>query len=315
MRHLGIALLFTAVSVSGQEAPAADAPTPTRLRKVIDWITTNVEVRQTFDGSKEEQKPATVAYVQNADVKDSFYQIDFAIRVGERDLARHSERHQLNLSPTAEWHRTSTPKPVDTISGKLQLEHIYGKLREYDEFGVEDTRVGGETDIGWVTVLRAGPVRDRQQNVTSGDASITFTIKSHRPGYPNSFVNLRDGSRIFRYAPHLGVDYYSNKPVFVGTTETAGIDLALARANLNMAFYPFNRDNTNRREILFEYTYFHHLAGDDRLGSMRFWTAQANYYLDQAGRVAIGYTYERGENPTKKFLRVRQSSVGLRIKL
>lgn len=315
MKRLVIAVLLSAVSTYAQEATPQEAPPPTGFRKVITWITSNMEIRQTFDGSKEEQKPATVAYVQNADVDDSFYQIDFAVRIGEKDLAEDSERHQLNLSPTAEWHRTSIPKAVDTISAKLQLEHVYGKLREYDEFGKEVTSVGGETDIGWVTILRAGPARDRQQNVTAGDASITFTIKSHRPGLPNSFVNLRNGTRIFRYAPHLGVDYYSNKPIFIGTTETQGIDLALARANLNMAFYPFNADNTNRREVLLEYTYFHHLAGDDRLGSMRYWTAQANYYLDANGRVAIGYTYERGENPAKKFLRVRQSSVGLRIKL
>lgn len=319
MKRAGLLLLLARVA-SAQD-PAA-VPPPTQTESILQRLTDrNIQIRQTFDGGKDEQKPATIAYTDSS-AADAHYHVDLGVKIGDFDIVEeirtrmgHTEETNYSTSfyPTFEWHRLTTPKEVNTLSGKLNFDVAIGKLRDRALEGVPGAQ--GNTDLGHVFFIRGGGSRDFHTLNNALEGTLGYTPNSRKDWYPGAFTRIR-GVPTLRWAPVLALDYYGNKPLIARDgSEVKDADLALARGQVTTSFWLFNARDTREFEIIVDYSYFHHLAGDERLGSMHLFVGQANWYLDRSQRVAIGYTYERGENPVRKFQRLRQSSIGLRIKL
>src|SRR5262245_60724739 len=102
MRFIVMAIVFL-LSVAQQAAAQQ-----TRLDAFLESLKAKgFSVRQTFDGTKNEQNPANIAYV------DPTYIVDLGIKLIDWQPFAGSVNHSVVISPIIEWHRANSPKKVN----------------------------------------------------------------------------------------------------------------------------------------------------------------------------------------------------------
>jgi len=303
MRELFLSLLvlLAAVNVSAQDQRFGGW-----LGK---WQDKGLSIRQTFDGTKNEQNPANIALVQPS------YVIDLGVKLIDWAPLRDKAHHSLVISPVAEWHRANTPKKVNSTSGKLNVEYAYTNIRVYDFQGkVIDEPGQGRFLWGPIINVKLGTKRDELLHTNGDESSLNLSIVSTKPGWPNA-KNV-DAAKNERYlwAPSVGIESYGDA-VIRQPAETKNVDATLFRARVFVVIYPKNVNNVRRNELSFEYTQRWNIGGQRTLSGSHYGAVQLVRYLDDKRRVGIGVGYDDGRDPNVQFLPVRRTTVALKVNL
>jgi len=282
-----------------QQAAASSAATPPDHSVLGRLEATGVVVRQSFVGVNAENLPATVSYVDST-LSGHSYLVDLAVKLnGFQPVSRPDQT--LLVSPSVEWHRSDRKgNGINKLSAAGNVEYF--------------VKTGAGIRDGLIFQGQASVTREVVGNQTEEMASLLTTL-SHKGGPGDHLQYLGYGF----YYPYLGFEYFANLPLTQGTTTLApAVDLAFATGRLYLEIHPFNSKpkGPRRFQLIGTYTYRKRVGGDrDAAQGYGLLELSALYYLDAARRVAIGYTYEDGHNPTNNFLFDRRSSIALKLKL
>ena len=297
------------VSVTA-DAQQLHAPNDQKLEgRLGKWQGKGLAIRQTFDGTQNEQKPANLALVQPS------YVIDLGVKLMDWSPLGDNRRHSLVISPIAEWHRTNTPKKANSTSGKLNVEYAYTNLRVYDFRGeVVDEPGQGRFLLGPIVTIKVGTKRDELLNTSGDESSLNLSVVSTKPRWPNNWRLDANNNQLYLWAPSVGLESYGNATVRQ-PDEVKGVDMTLARFRMFVTFYLRNTNNERRNEVTLEYTQRWNVGGQDTLDNNHYATVQLMRYLDSKRRVGVGVGYDHGRDPNVQFLPVDRTTVALRINL
>ena len=296
-------LLLSASAVWGEEQKTT---TPGWLDT---WQAHGLQVRQTFDGTKNEANPARIGYLQPS------YIVDLGIKVADWQPLSGNANHSLVLSPILEWHHLNVTKKVNTLIGKVGLEYAYGNLQLYDEHGKPISLPGtGSMTWGPLVALKAGLKRDELANDNSEEVSLNITMVSFKPWWPNAVNRDAKGHLTFLWSPSVGYEAYEGATV-LDPDEIKDVDESLARARIYVIGYPWNGAGEQRNEFSVEYTQRWEGGGDDIIGACHFLTVQLTRFVDSGKKIGVGLGYDHGRDPNLQFLPVDRISIDARIKL
>lgn len=298
--RLGLLVLTTALLLSARPL-AAQMTDSTDV--IGNWMERHkISLRRTFDGSKDEQNPATFFWVSEPEGPDDDYVlIDFAVKVNEfeKELNRGS---QLLLYPVAEYHRTTREdKPSDKGSGALKLEYRPMMARPWRLVPV----LFGDARLS----------RDFANDVTEQRYAALvslFGFGRFAPGSPIRRPSRPDGEPggvIGRWYPYIGIENYQTD------SKTTDLDGTFLLGRLWIDFWPLRTLNRRYLQLTGEGTYRGRLGGE--LGSEdNLWelALSANLYLDPGEHIGIGADHVRGQDPKNTFIYRRRTSLGLKIK-
>ena len=315
----GLLILILTRGIFGQEAPAVAkqikiapgvAATQPLTRGELPVITADstpdmlmflakgvaapwqINVRKSFASKLDAQKPANLSYVTSGKQQD-LYNIDIAV-AAQRKTTR------FELGPVVEWHRDSTSeKPKNRLS--------FGGTADGQLFSIGQILIDSRID--------ADLVRDFHKNQTGGVVSLLFS--PYRPD-PEAFMasTLRSGSTgaiRATFYPYVGAERWHRQAV--RDVESTNVTMALAR--IEVKFLPFNPGVNGVEspfEIVTSYTY-RHPFDEDLENRYDLFSAEANYFLDQRHRLAIGFSYQNGSDPEDDFANGHKGVVALRLKI
>ena len=282
--------------------------------KISQWMQKhNISIRKTFDGSKNESKPAAIQWVNNANSnEEDHYLVDIAVKLMEWDLLKNSQSI-FTVYPVAEWHRnTKESKPVNNASGSLKLEFYPLPLRGYSHDGKPIPPTYNEQRLFTISPFLLGSVefeRDFYENQNELKASLSASLASNKRWLPGSDFRKRNGAFIGRYYPYLGYEYY--EPISSEQKKHASFGVA----RLYIEYWPVSGIENQYLQMTLDWIYRYSLHSEsiesDKIDLL---TASISFYLDGRGNIAIGYEYLRGEDPKSGFSFREQSTIGLRIK-
>jgi hypothetical protein len=272
------------------------------------WQDKGLSIRQTFDGTKNEQNPANLAIVSPS------YVIDLGVKLVDWQPFRDNPRHSLVFSPVSEWHRTNTPKKVNVTSGKLSIEYAYTNLKVFDFQGNVVDEAGGKLLFGPLLTIKLGTKRDELLHKSGEESSANITIVSTKPGWPNKKNVDHDQHETYLWAPSIGIEAYGDSTIRQ-PEEVKSVDVTLARARVFVIGYPLNSNGERRNEISVEYTQRWHIGGQNTLRDSHYGSAQATRYFDAKRRVGVGVGYDHGRDPNIQFLPVRRVIVSAKFNL
>jgi hypothetical protein len=310
MRYVALFLsLVTTTLALGQEAAP---PQSTLARWLAAWQAKGLSVRQTFDGSKNESKPASIAYLK------PLYTADIGVKFLEFDPLKNSVQQTMPIGPSIEWHRTNTPKASNTLAAKLNADWSIGQLKGFNPDGTERPNPTGvpQHTTGVLITIKPGATRDNIAEKIGNEDLLAIMLISNKNYYPGALTVDHDNRHLFRYLPSVGMEYYGNKNVFDGHgVEQQGAELAFARARLFLVTYLFNRDKQDRNELNADYTYRWRVGGQTVLGNTHLLSTQFTHYFDKKRTIGVGLTYDHGRDPTQKFQDLKQGKIALRLSL
>ncbi len=262
------------------------------------WLAShNISIRRTFDGSKDEQKPATLTWA-NHDTTDgtSYSDVHLGVKVAEWEPLP-----DLLVYPVFEWHRTTTAKdPLHKLSGKLGVE--------YRPISLADSPL--------VPVLYGALsyARDYEKRTWKTTANILLGPTGDRAWWPGTPTRNTTNTRMFRYYVYAGVEYYDKLPLVMGQP----LYVALGRAQAELHFLRSAAADPWQPEIAqltFEYAYRRRMSGEEGLDRrLARLAVEFAWFLDRKSHVALAFRYQRGDDPLADFAYSEQSSIGIAAK-
>lgn len=270
-------------------------------RKFGDWFSTSLEIRQTFDGSKAEKKPARLIFNEDNNSKDDFINIDIGVRV----LEIHPIDGFLSMYPDIEWHKTNNKSAEkNKLSFGLKAEVVFDILK------------------GNVILLSDAILRENfLDDVSEFEFDIQATFFRGKENEPDKY-KFRPGERIsyskgikdlkFRYQPFIGFEYREMPDLLI---EDITQYLRLLYTTLSLEWWPWQ----SKLEFLFDATYrrsIKEIAGLKQ--DLSFIDASLVYYpftdIKQSV-IGVGLNYQLGYDPEAKFNNISIISLSLDIKI
>ncbi len=277
-------------------------PTPSPNTDVATWLSQHkIAIRQTFDGSKNQDQPASFTWIiDDTQLRHGYYTVDAGIQLAAAEVFPRTNCSLL-LKPIVEWHRdTTTATPTNQLATKLTVEFIPTQIHLDANFVPDDKALHA------FFLISGGPVRDFQQHVTKGTVSFRAGAFSLVPGLPGG--QIRYGGAELTYYPYLGVDWMNPIPSKGGQQFWAGV------GRLEVAAYPI--PGINALELLLDYTYRYAIDASSQLArSLALFIGSANLYFDAAHHIAIGYQFQTGHDSKDDFAHRQKSSLGLKIRV
>ncbi|PCJ94781.1 MAG: hypothetical protein COA50_10330 [Flavobacteriaceae bacterium] len=262
------------------------------VEKKTTWFKDNVSIRKTFDGSKNENKPATFSLYENHKSDNDYINADVAIKIKEWELFEDSGT-VLTLFPVAEYHRsTNENDKKDKLSAGLNTEFYFGSkwnLKPYLLSNVAFKRnfMEGINEIKYV-----------------GQISL-FGTKPGQPGYKWRFDN--DGAD-YRgtYYPYLGYEYNEIPDLVTeGTTEI--MSAIFFRVFLEHWFSP------KSVQVTIDGIYRNLISTNAIKNDLPLINIALNYYPGNQSHISIGLDYKNGYDPDSKFTHVEITSLNLKF--
>lgn len=250
----------------------------------------NVEVRQTFDGSTNEKKPASIVFFKDHESGNDFFNIDLAVKLTEWE----SKNELFLIYPVLEWHKSSNKEgEKDKLSAGINTESLIGN---------------GEAQPYIVTNLILA--RNFLDNVSEFEFSSKFTLlginNKFMPGYQTRFNNY---TYTFRYYPYLGYEYHII-PELISVSETEKFSMFF------LSFYAdLWIDKTNTFQIIAEGTYRNTMNTIQGIRKdLPIVDVSFNWYPLSQDNFSIGINHRNGYDPDSKYQKVQITSISANVK-
>jgi len=293
-----LVILTSTVKISGQD---------TVLNKINTWLAEkNFAVRQTFDVSKDENKPASILFRENHKTPDDFLNVDLAVKLAELELLT-NKSSVLLFYPKVEWHKSSDLADLkNKLDGGLNVEFI--------PFGIKSPNLPdhlpnkGLIVAPWVQGIFSCK-RNFIECVYETKLTVQFSLVSNYRYLPGS--GIRDGNDNFRarYYPYFGVEY-NLLPGLLTKGVTEEFSTCFVRLFAEIWIIPqtlqLNIDGTYREIIRNE---------TSLRTSLPLFTGSLFLYPGRQESLAIGYEYKHGYDNNSRFQLIQISAIKLAWKI
>jgi hypothetical protein len=279
---------------------AADGPEKNPETPLATWLSDHqVSVRRTFDGSKDEAKPASFTWINHDGVNGkSFFDVHLGVKVGECEPIA----GKLLIYPVAEWHRTSSEKdPVDKLSGKVAVEWRPVQLEP-------------SSTLAPFLLANAQYARDFEKSSWKTTVSAALSAISNRNWWPGNETRLATDTHMIRYYIYAGAEYYDKLPVVQGEPLWVGLARVQGEWHLlrSRAKGPWQSEIA---QVRIEYAFRRRISGGEGIDcSLGLFAGEIDWFLDRRAHVAISYRYQRGNDPLTDFAFNERSSLGVTAK-
>lgn len=279
MRYLTIFIFFPLIGL-GQTAPKTS------------WFQDNVSIRKSFDGSKNENKPATFALFENHRSDNDFFNADIAVKIIEWEVFPNSGSI-LTLFPVAEYHRSSNDEDEkDKFSLGLNGEYYFGSQWTLKPYVLSNI------------VLKRNLLEGTNELKYVGQLSL-FGTKPGQPGHRFRFDNEASDYK-GTYYPYFGFEY-NEVPnlVTAGATEIASV--VFIRFFLEYWFAP--------KSIQFIANgIYRNLISDSTIKKdLPLLDLSLNYYPGRQDHISLGIDYRNGYDPDSRFSRIENTSLSVKV--
>ncbi|MDI3321998.1 hypothetical protein [Pinibacter soli] len=277
------------------------------INKIKTWLTEkNFSIRKTFDGSKNENKPAGMLFWIDHQSKNDFFNVDLAIKISEFELLK-NKHSSLIFYPKVEWHKSTDSTDLkNKIDGGINFEFI--------PFGLKSPNLKpGLVNEGLVIAPWFQGTSSFKQNLLDKVFETKLTLQtsfasnySWLPGW-----QMRDGNLNFRfrYYPYFGAEY-NRLPNLITKGVSEEFYCYFIRLFAELWIVPrtlqLNIDGTYRQII-------------NNKSSIKTWLPIINpslyFYPGKQETIGIGYEYKNGYDTDAKFQLVQLSKLTFNIKI
>lgn len=309
-RLLEMAGLFIVFAATRPGMAAAQASDP-----IGDWFTAHkLAIRKTFDGSKEEQNPASFLYFREPTGSDTEFAVfDVAVKLSEVELLENSNTSTLLLFPVVEYHRT-------TKVGKRINKYGFTGKAEWRPFGITAPPPPGGAimppkgpgvylPVAPTLILEAKQSKDWESKTSERKFAAMVLFTSNYPFAPGGDWRSASGAFRGRYYPYLGMERHQLRGVSADTIA----NVAVGRVWLEL--WPIATPTRQYFQVTGDAAFRRNLSDGSGLARiLSDFTAGANLYLDGNGHVGVGVDYSKGRDATQRFVNREKTSIGLKIK-
>lgn len=261
--------------------------------KKTTWFDNNVSIRKTFDGSKNENKPATFALFEDHKSSNDFISADIAVKISEWELLQDSPS-SLSFFPVVEYHRSSNENDEkDKLSVGLNGEYYFGNnwsLKPYLLSNLAYTRnlLEGVNEIKYVSQFSF------------------FGTKKGQPGHKFRFDNeVADYKGT--YYPYFGFEY-NEIPDFVLDGNTEKISAVFFRIFLEYWLAP------KSIQFIGNGVYRNLISTSSMVKKdLPLLNLSLNYYPGGQDKISIGIDYKNGYEPSANYALVESTSLSLKF--
>jgi len=291
-----------AVFLCGALSAQAQEPDTTRtalssIRESVKWLgEQGFLVRKSFDGAREEAKPATTTWNKDYE-NDRFYSVvDVAVKLYEFPVIQTN----LNLLfyPKVEFHENTIPdesKRKNTLSGGLNAELLchLGSAWYAHPFVI------GSFDYK----------TDRIKDIETLQAKGFLSFSGSMDGEPGAQIKNATNALVFRYYPYSGFEFYQE-------TGSSGKRASIWVNRLYFDFFPFSHDEYTFLQVSFDYSY-RSIIRDNlyNQGNTDCLSLSLIFFPDGRGNFGIGIDYSVGEDPSTNFVKTDLLSLGVKLKI
>ncbi len=290
--------LLCSITIMSQESSS---------NKINDWITkNNISIRKSFDGTKNENKPAGISFQENHVTNSGFFNIDAAVKLNQLEFISDS-RSSLILYPKIEWHKSTDSTDLkNKLDGGINIEYI--------PFGLKSPGLPANLPNKGLVVspLIQGTSSFRRnfiQNSNEIKAVAQISFVSNYNFLPGTI--LRDKNRNFRlrYYPYLGIEHYRLFD-FLNTGETAVLSTYFIRLFAEIWVLP------QTLQLTIDGTYRQVLKSNSSIKThLPLLLTSLYFYPGKQDNFAIGYEYSHGYNNDNSFNLIQLSSLKLAWKI
>lgn len=257
-----------------------------------------VQIRKTFDGAKEEAKPASIAWNNDYENKQLYSITDIGIKVVELPIFTKATNINLIFYPKLEFHENNIPdndKKKNTLAAGINTEFQW--------------RIGS----AWYThpfITGSFDYKDdRIKDIETIQSKGLFSFSGSKSWEPGGQKKDKTDALIFRYYPYSGIEYYQ-------TTKETGQRAAIWASRLFFELYPLSKYKYQYVQLTFDYSY-RSIINDNLYdkGNMDWLAVALNFYPDGNGKLGVGLEYTQGEDPTSNFVKTKMLALGIKLKI
>lgn len=303
-RFLTILLLLTCTAGYSQIQKVDSVPVPpafvSKINKTITWFsdTLGLQLRRTFDGSKNESKPASISWNADYEGKKHYNIVDAGLKLLSIEPFKKSAGVALLFYPKIEWHRNSisnNDKQKNNLTGGINTEFLW----TFGDHWYENPYITGSFDY------KKDFIKDLKTTQTKG----YFTFSGSKEGSPGAVIRNKRKVMLFRYYPYTGLEYYRS----IGES---GQKASMWVNRLYFEFYPLSFKDYSYVQLSFDYTY--RRVFSDNLynqGNMGWLLIGLNFYPTGKANLGLGLDYSQGEDPTSNFVKTKLLALGIKLKI
>lgn len=287
---------------------AAQAPDP-----IGTWISSRgIAVRKVFDGTREEQNPASIFLVREPRAQDpEFSIIDVAVKVREIEWNPWTSASILAY-PVVDYHRsTNAAKLVNKSGGAGRIEFRPVGLSTPPPSGAAGpmpAALGTYWGVAPTFIFDAKLSRDWESKKNETKIALQVFPTTNIRGGPGSSIRRGDGTVVARWYPYAGVERYDLRAAS-DTTFITGL------GRLWLEIWPIATPQLRFLQVIVDATSRHRIGGDVTMpNQLSDLTVGGNLYLDGNGHVGLGVDYANGRDATQRFARRERTTLGLKVK-
>ena len=276
------------------------------LVKFSDWMSkNNISIRKTFDGSKNESKPASFAYQENYKSENDFFILDLGIKLSEIELLK-DKSSSLIFYPKIEWHRSTDSTDLkNKLDGGINFEFLPFPLKSPDLN--KELSNNGLIISPWFQgglSFKRNLLTNVFETKLTGQISFMSNYK-FLPGYL-----FRDKKYNFRgrYYPYIGIEL-NNIPDLISKGQTEKFSIVFVRLYIECWILP------KSMEVIFDGVYRQNIENSSQLRKdLPFCSTSINFYPGKQEAFSIGYEYKHGFDSDSKYQLIQISSLKFNAK-
>ncbi len=272
--------------------------------KLNNWLTTkNFSIRKTFDGSKNENKPAGLSFQEDHKSNNDFLNIDVGIKLSEISLLKDSH---LIFYPKIEWHKSTDSSDLkDKLDGGINFEFI--------PFGLKIADSSNKSSKGLILAPYFQGVSSFKQNFINNafetKLTLQLSLSSNYKWLPGCSIRDSNGKFRARYYPYFGLEH-NKLPNLIKKDMTEEFTSYFIRFFAEIWILPqtlqINIDGTYR-EIIQNNTSIKTI--------LPIISGSLYFYPGRQESLGVGYEYKHGYDTDNKFQLTQLSSIKLSWKI